>query len=296
MKGRLLTAASRSPDQRRGASPPFAPPPAHQYLRGGDPRGRCSVKRTAIILAAALAVTTVRCGRGDKETAPAPSERPAIRSVRITMAALHQAGGVPPGWRFTVPPGDVAAGRRTFADAGCPSCHRVASEAFPPPTGPGPELTGMGSHHPAEYFVESILTPDAVLVDGPGYIGPDGRSVMPSYPDLTLRQLADLVAYLKSLTAGGAAEVRAAAPPAPVKDLPTPPAESTTTYYYVQAYDVLPGRLDEFEAWFRDEGARAFLAYDGLVRVDTWADTTRDGPSLVTVLGFRDEKALDRFL
>src|SRR2546427_12863874 len=115
------------------------------------------------------------------------------------MAALHQAGGVPPGWGFTVPPGDVGAGRRTFADAGCPSCHRVAREAFPPPTGPGPELTGMGSHHPAEYFVESILTPDAVLVDGPGYIGPDGRSVMPSYPDLTLRQLADLVAYLKSL-------------------------------------------------------------------------------------------------
>ena len=253
------------------------------------------MKGTAIILAAALAVTTVRCGRGDKERAPAPSERPAIRSVRITMAALHQAGGVPPGWRFTVPPGDVAAGRRTFADAGCPSCHLVAREAFPPPTGPGPELTGMGSHHPAEYFVESILTPDAVLVDGPGYIGPDGRSVMPSYPDLTLRQLADLVAYLKSLTAGGAREMLTAAPPAPVKDLPTPPAEPTT-YYYVQAYDVLPGRLDEFEAWFRDEGARAFLAHDGLVRVDTWVDATRDGPSLVTVLGFRDEDALERFL
>src|SRR2546428_3292227 len=182
-----------------GPRGPFAPPPAHQYLPGSDDRGRCSVKRTAIILAAALAATTAGCGRGDKETAPARSERPAARSVRITMAALHQAGGVPRGWRFTVPPGDVAAGRRTFADAGCPSCHRVAREAFPPPTGPGPELTGMGSHHPAEYFVESILTPDAVLVDGPDYIGPDGRSVMPSYPDLTLRQLADLVAYLKSL-------------------------------------------------------------------------------------------------
>ena len=42
--------------------------------------------------------------------------------------------------------------------------------------------------------------------------------------------------------------------------------------------------------------ARAFLAHDGLVRVDTWVDTTRDGPSLVTVLGFRDEDALERFL
>src|SRR5207253_2882840 len=243
-------------------------PPDDPYPRPGRRlRRRCSVEKTAMILGAALALVSASCGRGGKEEAPAPSERPAIRSVRITMAALHQAGGVPPGWRFTVPPGDVAAGRRTFADAGCPSCHRVAREAFPPPTGPGPELTGMGSHHPAEYFVESILTPDAVLVDGPGYIGPDGRSVMPSYPDLTLRQLTDLVAYLKSLTAGGAAEMLTAAPPAPVKDLPAPPAEPTT-YYYVQAYDVLPGRLDEFEAWFRDEGARAFLAHDGLVRVD----------------------------
>jgi len=35
---------------------------------------------------------------------------------------------------------------------------------------------------------------------------------------------------------------------------------------------------------------------DGLVRVDTWVDTTRNGPSLVTVLGFRDEAALERFL
>src|SRR5213593_4161369 len=141
---------------RRPLPAPFAPPPAHQYPPGTDDRGRCSVKTRAIILAAALAVTTARCGQGGKETAPAPSERPAVRSVRITMAALHQAGGVPSGWRFTPPAGDV----------------------------------------------EAVLTPDAVLVEGPDYIGPDGHSAMPSYPDLTLRQLGDLVAYLKSLRAG----------------------------------------------------------------------------------------------
>src|SRR5207249_752462 len=54
----------------------------------------------------------------------------------------------------------------------------VAGESFAPPTGPGPELTGMGSHHPAEYFLESILTPDAVLVDGPEYVGPDEHLVL----------------------------------------------------------------------------------------------------------------------
>src|SRR2546426_3081375 len=63
------TLRTHAPERISAAPPgPFAPPTAHQYLRGGDPRGRCSVKRTAIILAATLAVTTARCGRGDKET------------------------------------------------------------------------------------------------------------------------------------------------------------------------------------------------------------------------------------
>jgi cbb3-type cytochrome oxidase cytochrome c subunit len=64
----------------------------------------------------------------------------------------------------------------------------------------GPDLSGMGSHHPAEYFAESIINPNRVIVDGPGYTGPDGRSRMPEYSDsLTIRQLVDLVAYLNSL-------------------------------------------------------------------------------------------------
>jgi len=94
------------------------------------------------------------------------------------MDALHRAGGVPPGWRLTPPAGDIVTGRRLFVDFGCASCHTIKGEAFAARAGEqgvGPDLTGMGSHHPAEYFVESILNPDAVLVDGPGYIGPDGR-------------------------------------------------------------------------------------------------------------------------
>jgi hypothetical protein len=59
----------------------------------------------------------------------------------------------------------------------------------------------MGGHHPAEYLAESIVNPSAVLVDGPGYIGGDGRSVMPPSPDMTIAQLINLVAYLKSLGA-----------------------------------------------------------------------------------------------
>lgn len=62
----------------------------------------------------------------------------------------------------------------------------------------------MGQNHPAEYLAESILNPNRVLIEGPGFTGPDGLSKMPEYADtMTLRQLIDLVAYLKSLTTGG---------------------------------------------------------------------------------------------
>jgi hypothetical protein len=57
----------------------------------------------------------------------------------------------------------------------------------------------MGAHHPAEYFAESILAPNAVIVTGPGFTGTDGLSIMPSYADsLTVEQLLDVVSFIKS--------------------------------------------------------------------------------------------------
>lgn len=142
-----------------------------------------------------------------------PGARPAT-STRITMEALHAAGGVPRGWRFMLPAGDAAAGRVAFVDLKCYACHAVKGEQFPLKPGEsataGPELTGMGSHHPAEYLAESIINPNAVLIEGPGYIGGDGRSIMPAYPDMTLAQLANVVAYLKTL--GGAEAAPMGAP------------------------------------------------------------------------------------
>src|SRR5438128_5594902 len=129
---------------------------------------------------------------------------------RVTMEELHRSGGVPRGWKFTLPAGDPAKGRQVFADLECYKCHATRGERFPASGGDaknvGPELTGMGSHHPTEYLAESILAPNAVILDGPGYVGPDGTSTMPSYAgSLSVTQLLDLVAYLKSLTddAGG---------------------------------------------------------------------------------------------
>jgi uncharacterized protein involved in high-affinity Fe2+ transport len=127
--------------------------------------------------------------------------------VRISMEALHQHGGVPPGWRFTVPAGDPNAGRAAFTKLECYQCHAIQGEQFPQtskdPSTSGPDLTGMGGHHPAEYFVESILNPNAVIVTGPGYTDAQGFSIMPDYREsTTVAELINLVAYLKSLGGG----------------------------------------------------------------------------------------------
>jgi hypothetical protein len=93
-----------------------------------------------------------------------------------------------------------------FAKLECNKCH-VVKDDFPErstePGNVGPELTGMGGHHPREYIAQSILDPNAVIVTGPGHTGADGLSIMPSFADsLTVPELLDLVAYLASLTDG----------------------------------------------------------------------------------------------
>jgi putative copper resistance protein D len=120
--------------------------------------------------------------------------------VRVTMAELHASGGAPRGWSFTPPTGDAARGRQVFVRSGCFACHAVAGEQFPPSSGVGPDLTGAGEHHPAGYLLESVINPNAVIVQGPGYTGPDGLSIMPSYADrLAVQEVLDLVTYLRAL-------------------------------------------------------------------------------------------------
>jgi hypothetical protein len=160
-------------------------------------------------LALAAAVTLVVAGaHADKDNHAHPPGTPSHEHpkapVRITMEELHKHGGVPPGWRLTVPPGDPRTGREVFVKLECYKCHAIKGEHFPHaakrPGDAGPDLTGMGSHHPPAYFLESILNPNAVIVTGPGHTGPDGLSIMPDYrASLSVDELIDLVAYMQSL-------------------------------------------------------------------------------------------------
>ena len=99
----------------------------------------------------------------------------------------------------TPPPGDTARGRAVFVQLQCFTCHTVPGEPVPAPSQPGPDLTEVGRRHPG-YLVESIMNPNAMIVDGPGYTDARGLSIMPDYRnELTVGELIDLVAYLKSL-------------------------------------------------------------------------------------------------
>jgi hypothetical protein len=251
------------------------------------------MKRLRVSVAAA-SIAFAFCGCRPLERPVPPAGQP------ITMEALHQSGGVPPGWKFSPPPGDAAAGRRAFVDFGCHTCHDVRGEQFPALAAgekrPGPDLTGMGSHHPAEYFAESILNPNAVRVDGPGYTGPDGRSVMPAYPDMTLGQLANLVAYLQSLTAGGDSTLHAHHLSAPAAASAAAPATPEAAVFLVEANDVSPQQLRAFDDWYGQSGMDDLKNFTGFVSLQTFVNRAAGRRQLVTVFGFEDEAALQDFL
>jgi mono/diheme cytochrome c family protein len=133
------------------------------------------------------------------------------RSAQHDQAAHGDQHGMPADWKFTLPPGDPGEGRKLFIEAECHKCHEVKGETFPDAvkeTGDvGPELSQMAGMHPPEFFAESIINPNAVIDDDAkekGHVGADGRSKMPDFSDtFTARQLADLAAYLASLTGTG---------------------------------------------------------------------------------------------
>ena len=187
------------------------------------PLGVCAIALGALLSAGARVGAQHPPGHSDPAAAsqaPAVTAPPAASAApssaapqaagiprRVSEEELHRNGGVPRGWKFSVPPGDAARGREVFVDLECYKCHEIKTETFTAPLDGkyvGPELTGMGRIHPAEYIAESILFPNAVIVDEPGHTGPDGLSKMPSFVDsISLAQWLDLVAYLKSLTEGG---------------------------------------------------------------------------------------------
>ena len=123
--------------------------------------------------------------------------------------------------------GDPARGK-AFVDAVCTSCHRIGDKAMAP-LDLGPELTNVGVVSSYAYLRDSLLAPSSVLVpslnknrhynkgaprDAHGayphadlgqFAAMDANgqpiSKMPSFAQLPKEQLADVIAYLKTLGA-----------------------------------------------------------------------------------------------
>ena len=166
-----------------------------------------------VVLTLALEVLFIPDGRSAEPTKGSGHEGHQMMMRHDSPTTQKSGYAMPKGWRFALPPGNVDPGRKAFADFECFKCHAVQGEAFPAPKpdqgGVGPDLSEMGSMHPAEYFAEAIINPNVSAAwrikfhkeEKMGYLGPDGKSKMPSYNGtMSIQQLIDLVAYLKSLT------------------------------------------------------------------------------------------------
>ena len=95
-------------------------------------------------------------------------------------------------------------GRAVFVKLECFTCHAILGEGLPPASRSGPDLTDVGHRHPG-YLIESVMNPNGMIVDGPEFTDARGRSSMPDYRDrLTVGELIDVVAYLRSFPAPNA--------------------------------------------------------------------------------------------
>src|SRR5262245_40455774 len=183
--------------------------PAPRMGSAGAPARLAAYVRAEAIVARGILACTAGLGQVTPGRHAVLARKP---TSHVTAAQPRSAGSSSRIGMVAPPAGDAQRGRRVFVRLRCFACHAVRGGGFPEPTHPGPDLSGVGSR-PAGYLVESIMNPNALVVDGPGYTDARGLSTMPEYRDtLTVGELIDLVAYLRTLGESAEPSGRAAAP------------------------------------------------------------------------------------
>jgi hypothetical protein len=102
--------------------------------------------------------------------------------------------------------GDPIAGRRTFFELKCQTCHRVAGDDFDLQVHgtAGPQLGSVQAVQSADLVAASIAAPGHTISREPGAWQQPGGPGMRDYSRvMTVRQLIDLVSYIQSLPSGG---------------------------------------------------------------------------------------------
>lgn len=129
-----------------------------------------------LLVAAAIA----GCGSDDERADPA--RRALTSPATATVEAeenVYTRGRYPPVYRPK--PGEPVDGSRAVEQLGCLACHQIGERGN---SGPGNNLSGIGSRKTAAELRAALLDPDAP---------------MPSYRDLPRRWEDAVVAYLVSL-------------------------------------------------------------------------------------------------
>ena len=136
-------------------------------------------------------------------------------AIVLSVIAITAACNQPPSGRdaqsqaltVMLPVGDAQAGRKAFVDLKCTACHAVPSETeFPAPVSanPGPPIDARVAGRDMSYLATSIVSPSHALSSGidetvraqlAGVLSPMGDFSH----TMTVRQLADLHAYLRSV-------------------------------------------------------------------------------------------------
>jgi hypothetical protein len=102
--------------------------------------------------------------------------------------------------------GDPIAGRRTFLELKCQTCHRVAGDEFDlqVQVTAGPQIGSAQAAQSADLIAGSIAAPSHTISREPGaWQRPDGLGMRDFSRVITVRQLIDLVSYIQSLPASG---------------------------------------------------------------------------------------------
>ena len=130
---------------------------------------------------------------------------PILVSVLLLVTACLVAAAEPQydTLKIVMPQGDADAGRVVFVDLYCTSCHAVAGETgLPAPisANPGPTLDPSHAAQEPSKLASSIVAPSHVITDEVRAKAEGTLSPMGDYSEaMTVRQLADVVAYLRSI-------------------------------------------------------------------------------------------------
>lgn len=105
--------------------------------------------------------------------------------------------------QFSLPPGNVDAGKAAFVDLKCYACHTVEGVELPAPASAAPvKLGGRKPLPPTTGDLSTdIIMPSSHFAEGypASQVQEGAASKMPDFTrQITIRQLADLVAFLRS--------------------------------------------------------------------------------------------------